>query len=210
MKRRLVGVVLYAGAAALLAATPACGPSLMSGDALQHSYPLTDSLPPVRPGAQWIWLDPVLHNVSSNSLTVQRIALSGVGLGTVVAVERIEYTVDNPNGARSVPGGRYVASPPVWFFAHTCRVQPLAAAPFTLRPGATSRILLVLRALRPGRLVVRNEVVYYRVGARSFRQVIPETLVQPVVTTAPVLRPASYEVPCLSLTTVLSQDPGHS
>jgi hypothetical protein len=129
---------------------------------------------PIPVGEEWVTLLASMRNGSDLPVTLESVDVSGEGLGTVVDVLSIRIAPRQSEGG-TVPGGTYSTYPPAWVEGGRCiAVDPQRVRGRMIRPGGYPRIMLHLRATRPGSFRISEYVVRYRQGLRVFEERLPQ------------------------------------
>ena len=157
----LLGIVILA----------ACGEDgrVNPGDSLAGNGGLYAILPDVPVGQEWVTMNANLVNTSENPLTVRSVSVSGPGVGEVIEIFGTDLgpVPDDDDSLNYTTGGIFRTYPPAQGFDGGCHVQALVpVAGYVLKPGAQARILLLTRAVAPGRYSFGGvQVLYSRSGA---------------------------------------------
>ena len=78
---------------------------------------------------------------------------------------------------------------------HKQALFPVKGYPMT--PGSQVRVWIVIRALRPGKWVIPQHVIYYTIGKARYQQAIPLRESGSVAAHAPYIPPDSSVTPCV-------------
>jgi hypothetical protein len=165
--------------AALVPALAGCGSGgIQVGHELRQNYSVSTGDKPFRPGTELGLLDVYLDNTSDSTLILESVGIRGPGVGTVVRPVEVKIAPlrfgQQTYEMNAVPGGAYESDPPVFYGGRKCHRQALFPVKgYRMTPGSQVRVWIVVRGLRPGRWVVPNHVVYYKVGGAHYRQVVP-------------------------------------
>jgi hypothetical protein len=198
-----------AGALALLVVLlAACAhhAGTLEGSALASPPPGLAGFGPIPPGQQVESLDVGLWNTSGRSLRLDRVTVSGQGVGTVGQILKMEIAPTRvvDVGTNKVPDGEWVTYPPVAFFENRCNVQTLSPlVGYLLAPDAQVRVAMLLKAGSPGLFKFTSVDVYYRSDGTSYVQSIANGTKFSVQMGAPRRQISQLEQPCVQLTTVL-------
>jgi hypothetical protein len=125
-----------------------------------------------RPGWEYGYLYDGGTNISHSTLTIDSVSLTGPGVGTVVALHDIRLAdASRPN----VGQGNYAEDPPVFGFnAHSCQKQALVPVKgYRVRPGGHFFLWLVVRALKPGRWRLPQQVFIYTENGGTYTHAFP-------------------------------------
>jgi hypothetical protein len=121
----------------------------------------SSGIAPLRPGLELGTLDVWLHNNGGTPLNIISIRIPGQGIGTVADIVQVRIAPFQ-DAAKAVSGGGYNSDPPVYWAAGHCRVQVFSkVSGFTLEPGANAYVWEVIKAMKPGRYVVTDNIVDY-------------------------------------------------
>jgi hypothetical protein len=138
---------------ALLA--PGCRGShgVQAGDSLASNGGLYSLLPRVPVGEEWATMNATLHNTSSSLLTLRRISVTGLGVGSVIKfiLMRVGPLVPVSDPSTNISGGVFRTYPPAEELQGRCHVQRLVPVDgYVLQPDAVARVLLLTQAVSPG------------------------------------------------------------
>ena len=153
----------------------AAAPNSSEGSALAPSAVFFAKAKPIPPGAHVGVLLLFLANRSDRPVTLDDVATTGEGIGSVVKATSIEAApIPRSDDARTfAPGGLYVVDPPAFLFsgADRCNVQLLRSVHrFTLAPGRQARVRIILRAAAEGEYELSADSVTYFQGGRRYVQ----------------------------------------
>lgn len=163
-----------AGIGGLLLFASACGSFPGEGAALeQASRAEVADRRAFPPGQAWVLMVASIHNIAEVPLTIADVELEGTGIGSTVSVERIMIApLSDPR--HMTPGGTWFSLPPTTVIRGECRTQRVVRMEgFELGPDEEARIVVVLRAARPGPFLITDHVVTYLIDGEPLRQDVP-------------------------------------
>lgn len=204
---------LSLAAAALLAV--ACDSTkaapVVSGDAFRRPSPAYFRIKPVKVGERWGLAIAFLRNDSTHDVTLRSVQVMGPGVGSHVRVMKVHVAPLPPlvKERFATSGGIYKTYPPVQLIPGSkprrCARQLLyPVAGFKFRPGEEARLLVLLRAKRPGTFRITEHDVTYERGSNQYTESLPLGLRGRIVAHGPPMRPDNSEQPCLAQTHVLA------
>jgi hypothetical protein len=146
------------------------------GTALAPANTTFWSLSSMPPGEQRVLMSAFLRNESGTAIALRGVKLVG-DYESVLDILRVEYA-PLPGSEASydfTPGGIFKNFPPALRLDHRprCNVQRLVTFDgATMAPGAFGRIMVLIRASRPGRFRITAHDVSYEQDGRDFHQQI--------------------------------------
>ena len=163
--------------AALVLAT-SCGPpaagdpgNVFASD--DHPVSTWSFTKPIPVGEEWVALWASMRNESNLPVRLRSVRLAAEGFGEVVEIVAIEIAPRTSKGG-TVPGGMYSTYPPAWFEGGRCAiVEPQPVQGHVVPPGGYPRIMLRLRAVKPGPFRISAFVVSYEQGSFVFEESLP-------------------------------------
>jgi hypothetical protein len=192
-----------------------CGAgSVRAGSAFKYLYATSIGAKPIRPGFELGLLYVLLENTSGTTLVVNSVGISGPGIGTTVRPVQVEIAPlrfglhqGEPNWA---PGGLYQVNPPAFFAGGICRRQALFPVPgYRMAPGSLARILVIVRAVRPGRWAIPVHVVNYTIQGVPYRQAMQIRAWGSVSDDAAYIAPYWAQAKCVNAATGATFLPGY-
>jgi hypothetical protein len=149
-----------------------------SGTAFVQPGPAKFLLNPVKPGEEWVLLIAFLKNATGEPLMLRGVRLRGEGLGRVVDVIQLRIAPLPPDSGEYgfVPSGIFKTYPPAILLGGkvTCNSQTLRPiGGYVMGPAREARILVLMRAAKPGEFSVRFHEVTYSQSGREFMQSLP-------------------------------------
>lgn len=149
-----------------------------------------------RPGWEFGYLFGLIKNRSRTTLVIQSVSLRGPGVGTVVTLPDVRIA---PVGAGlSIAQSNYVTDPPITSTGpRGCHRQVLeSVVGYRLRPGASVRIWVVVRAKKPGRWNIPRQVIIYADDGGTYQYANPVRYwgtVKPTAHVSGVVVPGDYQ-----------------
>jgi hypothetical protein len=185
------------------------GLALLIDHELQTPNP--HAIPPGRGSLKFTWRVPVgeqftaqifdLPNDSRKPITLDRLTLSGPGVGTTVRILKVQMLPLSD----TIYDGVFQTYPPVGATdtSRACVVShPRPVHGFVLPPGKVARALVLFQDAKPGRLRMSEEVTYTYEG-HAFSQPVGMVLSLRVASHARPYGLTSDELRCLSLSRAL-------
>jgi hypothetical protein len=161
---------------AVAALSVACGSGgIQSGTAFAQEVYTSIGAKAIRPGTELGLLYYDFENTSNSTVVIDSVGITGPGIGTVVRPVQVMMAPMRSGWhhyeLHSTALALYTTDPPVNFEGKGCRKQALVPVKgFRMTPGSEARVWVVLRALRPGRWVIPQHVLYYTQGGVRYRQ----------------------------------------
>jgi hypothetical protein len=192
-----------------------CGAGgVRTGTAFKYLYATSIGAKPIRPGFELGLLYVFLQNSSDSTLVISSVGIGGPGIGTTVQPVQVEMAPlqfglhrGEPNWA---PGGLYQVNPPVFFAGGICRRQALLPVNgYRMSPGSQARILVVVRAVRPGRWAIPVHVVNYTIQGVPYRQAMQIRAWGSVADNAPYIAPYWAQAKCVNAASGTAFLPGY-
>jgi hypothetical protein len=191
--RKWVARALARAVVGVLGAGCGSGSGSAQGNAFAQEVLTSIGAKAIRPGTEIGLMYYDFENVSSSTVVIDSIGISGPGIGTVVRPVQVmmaplRYGWHHYE-AHSAPLALYSTDPPV-FKEKACRRQALVPLKgYRMTPGSDARFWVVLRAIRPGRWVIPQHVLYYTQNGNKYRQAEPLRAYGLVTTNAAYIPP---------------------
>ena len=131
-----------------------------------------------RPGWEYGYLFDGGINSSHSTLTIDSVSLKGPGVGTVIALADVRLANALAPDVSQVSQGNYLEDPPVSsnLGPSTCQKQTLVpVAGYRVRPGGHFYLWLVVKALKPGRWRIPDQVFTYTENGGTYTHSFPIT-----------------------------------
>lgn len=147
---------------------------------------------------------PIVTLRNRGSVVLERVAITGRGVGTAIRIVRIEV-VPTLNGTHSIPQSSYSTDPPVQLISGVCHkavLRPLNG--YRIAPGGWVRLFVIYRTVEQGAWRAPSVAVTYENRGTSHTQSLPYTLEGSVSNSARRATLPRQERACLSHTTLLS------
>jgi hypothetical protein len=120
-------------------------------------------------------MNATLHNTSSSPLTLRRISVTGLGVGSVIKIilMKIGPVAPATDPAAYTTGGVFRMYPPAQERQGKCYVQKLVAVDgYVLQPDAVTRVLLLTQAVSPGPFLFRGVTVEYDQSGKRVTELV--------------------------------------
>jgi hypothetical protein len=148
--------------------------SALDGGFTAHS---TGGFSALRPGGEMAIMFVELHNRTDGPVTLRSITPYGkrLGLGSVINIRGVAIAPTS-----GVALGGYFTLPPTNTAPHSgaCFVQTLRPVNgYTMRPGATTKVLEIVQGVAPGMYRQDGVVVNYRQGSTNLHQELSTTTI---------------------------------
>jgi hypothetical protein len=154
-----------------------------------------------RPGWEYGYLFGDAYNTSHTDLTIESVSLKGRGVGTVIALAEVRIA-PIAAGIHATPGGNYLTDPPVSSLgSQGCHKQALYPVDgYRVKPGGQFRIWIVIKAIRPGRWSIPQQVVAFTESGSIRQHAFPIRYWGTVMTNAhvsPSVPSGDYQASCV-------------
>jgi hypothetical protein len=181
------------------------GTTTAEGSALVAPSPSVYGVAPQRVGTTMGMLyAPILTKQSGGPVTLERVAITGRGVGNAIRILRIQV-VPTLNGTHSIPQTAYRTNPPVQLISgvcHTAVLRPLKG--YRIAAGDWVRLFVVFQSTHVGKWSAPSVAVTYQSHGASQTQSLAYTLQGSVSNAAPRGKLPPQERACLSHTTLLT------
>ena len=178
------GIALMVAPLAACSHDPGHAGAALDGDFTARS---TGGYAALRPGGQMAIIFVELHNGSNVPVKLLSVRLYGdPGLTSVIRYDKLQFAPGTPARTATALGG-YPTYPPASADSRSApcivqRLQPVRN--YELQPNATTRLLELVKATRPGRYTQTGVVATYRSGSTTQTQRLAATITGVVSTHA--------------------------
>jgi hypothetical protein len=125
-------------------------------------------------GEEWVAVYLSMRNDSEHPLSLLSVKTVPGAVSRSIQIIEMEVAPRMSRGGGSVPGGSYATYPPAWGEDGRCAiVEPAPIDGYVVRPGGYPRVMLHMKAVRPGPFKILGFVIEYEQEGNARMELIP-------------------------------------